>query len=468
MTLIERLAQIVGPAHVLTGEDCARYSTDWTAVYPSTPIAVVRPASTEDVSAVVKAAAAEGVPIVPVCGNTGLCGGTYGEGALMVSLERMNAVREIRKEARVAVVEAGVVLDKMHEAVDPHGLIFPLIFGARGSAMLGGCLSTNAGGSNVVRYGSTRALCLGLEVVLPSGEVLDLMTALHKDNSGYDLKDLFIGAEGTLGIITAATLKLFPKPAAYATAMVAVATLDDALVMLNRLQSATGGAVEAFEYMPGPTIDAITAHFDGMRSPFDETYDVNILVEIGATAARDAIPGDDGTLPVVAYLEEVLGGMLEEESVLDAVVAQNETQRAAMWAIREGNAEVALENPPFVNTDVCVPLDRVSEFLEKIEPRMKSLDEAMTSMCVCHFGDGNIHYTAQPSRDDDTLLDRILEEVEELAIALGGSFSAEHGIGKSKLASMRRRKNPVALAVMRQIKTALDPQGIMNPGKVLP
>ncbi|RYH08243.1 FAD-binding oxidoreductase [Tropicimonas sp. IMCC6043] len=468
MSLIDTLRDIVGPSHVLTGSDTARFATDWTGVYSGVPLAVVRPANTGEVAAVVSAAAESGTAIVPVGGNTGLCGGTYSEGALAVSLERMNAIREIRPEARVAVVEAGVVLDAMHAAAESHGLAFPLTFGARGSATLGGTLATNAGGSNVVRYGSTRALCLGIEVVLPSGEVLDLMAALHKDNSGYDLKDLFIGAEGTLGIITAATFKLFPKPAAYATAMVAVPSLADALTLLNRLQEATGGAVEAFEYMDGRTLETIVGHYDDMRPPFEETYEVNILVEIGATAPRDATPDDDGSIPVVSYLEEVLGGMLEEEAVLDAVVAQNEAQRAEMWQRRERNAEVALENPPFVNTDVCVPLDRVQVFLDKVAPRLRALDERMEALCVSHLGDGNIHYTARPSRDDPDLLDRVLEEVEDLALSLGGSFSAEHGIGKSKLASMRRRKNPVALGVMRQIKAALDPKGIMNPGKVLP
>lgn len=468
MTLINTLRTIVGDAHVLTGSDTAGYATDWTAVFSSQPIAVIRPATTDEVSQVIKVAAETATPVVPVGGNTGLCGGTFADGALMLSLERMNAVREIRADARVAVVEAGVVLDNLHQTVEPHGLVFPLIFGARGSAMLGGCLSTNAGGSNVLRYGSTRALCLGLEVVLPDGEVLDLMSALHKDNSGYDLKDLFIGAEGTLGIVTAATLKLFPKPAAYATAMVAVRSLGDALTLLNRLQEATGGAVEAYEYMPGRTVEALVAHFEGMRPPFDQSYEVNILVEIGATASRDATPAEDGSLPVVTYLEEVLGGMLEEGTVLDAVVAQNEAQRAEMWAMREGNAEVALEHPPFVNTDISLPVDRVEEFLDRIGPRLEALDSEVTALVVSHLGDGNIHYTAQPSSGDPDLLDRILEEVENLAISLGGSFSAEHGIGKSKLASMRRRKNPVALQVMRQIKAALDPQGIMNPGKVLP
>lgn len=468
MTLLENLRDLLGETHVLTGSDMERYATDWTGIYHGAPLAVLRPATTQDVSAIVRAAADSGTPIVPVGGNTGLCGGTHAEGAVMISLERMNAIREIRTDSRIAIVEAGVVLDSLHRAAGEHGLIFPLTFGARGSAMLGGCLSTNAGGSNVVRYGSTRALCLGLEVVLASGEVLDLMTALHKDNSGYDLKDLFIGAEGTLGIITAATLKLFPKPAAYATAMVAVSSLSEALTLLNRLQEATGGAVEAYEYMPRRTLEALVAHFPKLRAPFAESHEVNLLVEIGATAPADAEMDETGTLPVVAKLEAILADMLEEEAVLDAVVAQNEAQRAGMWAMREGNAEVALAHPPFVNTDICLPLHHVETFLDRIEPALKAIDPGVTALVVAHLGDGNIHYTAQPSRDDADLLDRILEEVEALAMSFGGSFSAEHGIGKSKLNSMRRRKPPAALAVMRQIKTALDPQGILNPGKVLP
>lgn len=468
MELIERLRDVVGVPNVLTRGETARYATDWTGVYTAEPLAVLRPANTAQVAAIVRLAGETGTPVVPVGGNTGLCGGTYAPGSLVISLERMSAIREIRKAARVAVVEAGVVLDTLHTAAAAHDLAFPLTFGARGSAMIGGCLSTNAGGSNVLRYGSTRGLCLGLEVVLPSGEVLDLMTALHKDNSGYDLKDLFIGAEGTLGIITAATLKLVPAPVAHATAMVAMPSLDAALGLLNRLQSETGGAVEAFEYLPGDTLDAIVAHFDALRAPFAESHAVNILLEIGATAPRDAVPGPDGTLPVVSRLEEVLGAMMEGGEVQDAVIAKNSGQRKAFWAIREGVAEVALSRKPFVNADVSVPVDAVQTFLDRMQMRLARLDPEATALVVSHLGDGNVHYTARPGRDDPALLDRILEDIEDLVLDFGGSFSAEHGIGKSKLASMRRRKNPVALGVMRQVKAALDPQGIMNPGKVIP
>ncbi|MGY9047581.1 MAG: FAD-binding oxidoreductase, partial [Rhodobacterales bacterium] len=248
--LNDALRRALGDGAVLTGDDAAPWSQDWTGVYTWTPVCVVRPRSTAEVSAVMKIAYDARVPVVPVSGNTGLAGGTVGEGAIMLSLDRMNKVREIRAEARLAVVEAGVILASLHEAALAQGLVFPLTFGARGSCMVGGFLSTNAGGSNVLRYGNTRDLVLGIEVVMADGQVMNLMSELHKDNSGLNLKHLMIGAEGTLGVITQAVLKLVPKPAATATAMVAVSSLDEALSLLHALQAVTGGAVEAFEYMP--------------------------------------------------------------------------------------------------------------------------------------------------------------------------------------------------------------------------
>ena len=284
----------------------------------STPMAVLRPGSTAEVSAALALAQETGTPVVPVSGNTGLTGGAQGDGALMVSLERMAAIREIRPDDRVAVVEAGAVIQSVQDAADAHDLAFPLFFGARGSARIGGALSTNAGGSNALRHGSARALCLGVEVVLADGRVLDLMGALRKDNSGYDLRDLFIGAEGTLGLITAAVLKLSPRPRARATAMVAAPSLGAALDLLNRLQDETAGQVEAFEYMPGAYVDAHLARFEGARPPFAERHEVNILVEVGATAARDAEPDEAGAVPVVERLEATLGELAEAGLVLDA------------------------------------------------------------------------------------------------------------------------------------------------------
>ena len=466
--LISELSAIVGAAHVASGADMARWSQDWSGEDRWTPLAVARPATAGEVAAILRMANGRGLPVVPVSGNTGMAGGTRAEGALMLSLDRMNRIREIQPEARIAVAEAGVILSSLHDAVEEHGLIFPLFFGARGSAMLGGALSTNAGGSNVLRYGNARALCLGVEVVTPTGEVMNLMSALHKDNSGYDLRDLVIGAEGTLGIITAAIVKLFPKPRAYATAMVATKTVRDAVALLHALQAETGGAVEAFEYMPGTYIDAHLTRYPEARPPFDARHEVNVLIELGAIAARDSAPGPDGTVPIVAQLEEALMEALEAGTVLDAVVAQNEAQRAEMWARREAAAELALLKLPFVDNDVAGRPDLMQALLERIETRTRALDPGIGFLNVAHLGDGNLHFAGWPSSPDPDLMKAISRVVEEEVVALGGSFSAEHGIGVLKRPAMAAHKDPVALAVMGRIKAALDPNGILNPGKIIP
>ena len=466
--LIADLTALLGAAHVITGPDLARYTADWTTHYTAAPAAVVRPGSTNEVAAVIRLAARHGVPVVPVSGRTGLVGGAMTTGGLMLSVERLNRIREVRPATRIAIVEAGVILQRLHEAAEAEGLYFPLWFGARGSAMIGGVLSTNAGGSNVLRYGSTRALCLGLEVVLPDGRILNLMSELHKNNAGYDLRQLFIGAEGTLGVITAAVMRLVPRPRAYATATLAARSLPDALTLLNRLQDATGGAVEAFEYMPASYMQRLSQARPDIRLPFDRRYDTNILVEIGATNPRDATPGPDGTLPVVALLEQTLAGMIDEGAVLDAEIAQTEAQRRAMWQRRELAAEITVARQPAIDTDVALPLDLVPEFYRRIHARLPALDPGCETLSVCHLGDGNVHFTVFPTNDDPALHDAVVAAVEDVVDELHGSFSAEHGVGLSKLATMARRKDPVALDVMRAIKAALDPQNLMNPGKVIP
>ena len=466
--MINKLQAITGASNVLTGADVGRYSHDFTHSYNWTPLAVVRPGSTTEVAEIVKLANETGTPVVPVSGNTGLAGGAQAEGAIMISLERMNRIREIRPNARLAIVEAGAILSDIRSAVEDHGLVFPLTFGAQGSAMIGGNLATNAGGSNVLRYGNTRDLTLGIEVVLPDGSVMDLMSELHKDNSGYNLKHLMIGSEGTLGIITGAVLKLMPKPRAYATAMVAAPSLDGALTLLNRLQEATGGAVEAFEFMPRSYVEQHLKVVKGSREPFDAPHDVNILVEVGATSPRDTEPGPDGRTPVSSHLETVLEELFTHGDVLDAVVAQNEAQRREMWARREAAAEVTLSRPPVQNNDIAVPLDKVATFLERADAMLTRIDPGAQPMVVSHLGDGNVHYAIWPKTQDPDTMNRLMEGVEGIVLELGGSFSAEHGIGTTKLPSMARRKNKVAMAAMRAIKAALDPNGIMNPGKVLP
>jgi FAD/FMN-containing dehydrogenase len=294
------------------------------------------------------------------------------------------------------------------------------------------------------------------------------MSELRKDNSGFDLRDLFIGAEGTLGIITGAVLKLVPKPRAYATAMVALADLPDALALLHRLQETTGGAVEAFEYMPKSYMERHLARIEGARPAFDELHEVNIMFEIGATAPRDAAVAEDGSVAIVATVEDMLAEMIESGQVLDAVVARTEAQRREMWKRREDAAEVTAFEGPIIIADMAVPLDRMAEFLTRTEAAAKALDPAAQQFVVAHMGDGNVHLSVWASDAAPAHTEAILEAIEDVVEEMGGSFSAEHGIGLSKRGSMRRRKDKVALDVMARIKAALDPGGIMNPGKVLP
>ncbi|KIT17519.1 FAD-binding oxidoreductase [Jannaschia aquimarina] len=453
---LDDLRSLLGADHVLIGADTQRFEKDWTGKWRAQPLAVVRPATTREVSECVQLAARHCLAVVPVGGNTGLVGGTANVGALMISLERMNRIREIRPAARLAIVEAGVILSDLHAAADDQDLVFPLTFGARGSAQIGGVLSTNAGGSNVVRYGSTRGLCLGLEVVLADGRVLDLMSELHKDNSGFDLRDLFIGAEGTLGLITAAILRLSPKPKHHATALLAVAGVPAALDLLNRLQLASEGAVEAFEYMPRSYMEALAEHRPDLKQPLG-IHDHTVMLELGGLS-RNPTP----------QVEDILSGAIERGEVLDATVAQSETQRKMVWEMREAAAEITFTRLPIVDNDICLPVDRVADFIAEMEARLTHLDEGAGNLIVAHLGDGNVHLTLYPTSDDPDHLDRLREMVEDVTVGLGGSISAEHGIGLSKLATMRRRKDPIALDVMRAIKNALDPDNRMNPGKVVP
>jgi FAD/FMN-containing dehydrogenase len=458
----------IGAAHVLTGPDCAPYRPDWTHQYTANPALVLRPADTAQVAACLRIAQAHNLPIVPTGGRTGITGAIHTDGGVMLSLERMNKIRSISPSARIAIVEAGVVLSTLHSAAEELGLYFPLWFGARGSAMIGGVLSTNAGGSNVLRYGSTRGLCLGLEVVLPDGRILNLLSELHKDNSGYDLKQLFIGAEGTLGVITAAVMKLVAKPRAYATAVLALRSLPDALALLNQLQNASGGLVEGFEYMPASYMRRVAQIRPDLRQPFAQMHPINVLVELGATRDADCLAPADGTQPLAALLEGALAPMLADGRVQDAVIAQTEAQRLQLWAVREAAGQVMQAVQPSVDTDICLPLDQIETFLQRIEQRLPQIDASATSVTVAHLGDGNLHYSMYPASHDPALHDALVSAVEDEVAALGGSFSAEHGVGLMKLNAMARRKDPVALDVMRQIKAALDPQNLMNPGKVIP
>ena len=454
-TALDELREVLGDRHVLTGAETERFARDWTGKWRAAPVAVVRPGDTGEVARVVRIAARHDLAIVPVGGNTGLVGGTANEGALMVSLERLTEI-SINPDTATMQAGAGAILSDVHDRAAAHDLIFPLTFGARGSARVGGILSTNAGGSNVVRYGPTRGLVLGLEVVLADGRVLDLMSHLRKDNTGLDLRDLFIGAEGTLGIVTAAVLRLLPKPRHHAAALVAVRDLPAALSLLRRLQAATDGAVEAFEYMPRAYMTALAEHRPDLRQPF-EPHDHTVMVDLGGLSR-----------PLGDALEDALTAAAEAGDVLDAMIAQNEAQRAHVWAMREAAAEITFTRLPIVDTDVAVPLDAVADFIAEMEARLARLDAGADHLIVAHLGDGNIHLTVYPTRDEPAHLDAIREMVEDVTVEMHGSISAEHGIGLSKLATLSRRKDPVALDVMRAIKAALDPEDRMNPGKVIP
>ena len=468
MELLDQIRADLGAKYVVTGTDAEAWTRDWMNVYHWQPLAVVRPASTEQVQAIARACSAAGVAMVPVGGNTGLTGATEAQDAVMISLDRMNAIREIKPNAQVAIVESGAILDSIHQAVDVHNLVFPLFFGARGSAMIGGNLSTNAGGSNVLRYGNTRDLCLGLEVVLADGRVMNLMSELRKDNTGLNLKHMFIGAEGTLGIITAAVVRLYRKPLAYVTAMVGLRALEDSLPLLNRLQNETGGGVEAFEYMPRHYIERHMDKIENALEPFDDVHEVNILVEVATTRASDLEQDGSGTPKLQAILETALMDMIEAGSAQDVVIAQNEAQRRIMWERRESAAEITVGVPGSIDTDVAVPLDDVPTFLQQVSAQVQEIDPDGQEFYISHLGDGNLHYTFYPSDTSGVFKEPITEAIEDVVLALNGSFSAEHGIGLSKRNSMARRKDPVALEMMRAIKSAFDPANLMNPGKVYP
>lgn len=463
--LISDLKAIVGDANVLHGATPRdKYDHGWLPQYHGLSQAVVRPITTGEVSGVLKLANARGTPVIPMGGNTGLTGATMADpeqNAIILTLERMNRILKIKPKASIIRVEAGAILDDIRAAAQAEDLCFPLMFGARGSCMIGGNLSTNAGGSNVLRYGNARDLCLGLEVVLADGRIMNLMSELRKDNTGYDLKNLFIGAEGTLGVITAAVLKLAPQPIEFATAMIAMDHLEDATALLNTLNRESGGAVEAFEFMPKPYCDLLPNAFPNMRPVFDPVPDVTILVELGATAERNRDV-------ITELLESTLMREIEQGRAKDAVISQNETQRAEMWLRRESTFEVAHQKGPTLDTDVALPLDKVAEFVKRANAQTARIAPESTPIYVAHLGDGNVHYSLWGVCDDAVLHGNLVETIENIVADLGGSFSAEHGIGLMKRSTMARRKDPIALGVMHGIKNLLDPNNIMNPGKLLP
>lgn len=458
MSLQNLLGDIVGAANVLTREEDTRgYFTDWRRQYSASAEAVVRPASTAEVAQLVRVCAREGVAIVPQGGNTGLCGGSVPTGRareVVLSLSRLRRIRELDALNDTITVEAGCVLADVQRAAAEAGRLFPVSLAAEGSCQIGGNLSTNAGGVNVLRYGSARDQVLGLEVVLPDGRVWDGLRALRKDNTGYDLKQLFLGAEGTLGVITAAVLRLHPKPSAMLTAWLAVADPRAAVRLLGLLHERLGERVSAFELISHNCLDAVLRQLPDIRAPLAAPHRWYVLVEIADSGAQASL---------AERSERALAECAERGMLADAVLAQSGEQARALWRIRESIPEAQFTN---VKHDVAVAVSRTPDFIELATTRLLARFPQAEIYAFGHVGDGNIHYNVGPAAlvAERPAVNRIVYEV---VAELGGSISAEHGLGQLKREEIRAHKDPLEMELMRRIKDTLDPAGLMNPGKVL-
>ena len=464
---LDRIRDVVGPGGVVD-DDATRqgYLVDERRLYQGEAALIVRPAGAEEVSRVMAICHEAGLGIVPQGGNTGYCGGATpddAEGQVLVSLSRMNTVRGIDPVGFTMTAEAGVVLADAQQAAEDEGLLFPLSMGSEGSAEIGGALSTNAGGLAVLRYGTARELCLGLEVVLPDGRVLHGLSGLRKDNTGFDLRSLFCGAEGTLGIITAATLKLFPRPTARQTAWLAVPDAAAACRLLGRARRESGDQVTSFEYVTRPSLELVLGSVDAVTDPLEEAYEHYVLLELSSGQSEERLR---------QVSEAILVAGMEEGEILDGVLAESSRQRRELWRLRESIPEAEKHQGGSVKHDVSVTIDRIPGFLEDAPSRLAGIARCRYSV-YGHIGDGNLHFNLlAPDGDDPGAFKEeqgpaLSECVHDLAAELGGSFSAEHGVGKLKKGELARYKDPESLWTMRAIKAALDPRGLMNPGKVL-
>ncbi|SFC58756.1 FAD/FMN-containing dehydrogenase [Nocardioides terrae] len=464
-SLLPTLRRTLGDDAVLTdAADTAGYVTDWTGAFAGAALAVVRPADTAGVADTVRLCAQAGVAVVPQGGNTGLVGGAVPDGSggdVVLSLERMRRVRGLDPVGDTITVEAGVVLRAVQERAEAAGRLFPLSLGSEGSCTVGGTVSTNAGGTAVLRYGMMRELVLGLEVVLPDGRVWDGLRALRKDNTGYDLKQLFIGAEGTLGIVTAAVLRLFPATPRRATALVALASADAATELLPLLRQECGGTLTTWELLGRQAMELVLTHVPGARDPFDSTHEWYGLVELAA-----------GSDDVGERLEAALHAAAAQGLLLDAVIAGNPAQRTSLWTLREGLAEAQKLDGLSVKHDITVPISSLAGFVAEVGPRLRALLPGLRLVTYGHVGDGNLHYNLSAPVGDEAALRAAAGELTGLiydAVAeRGGSISAEHGLGVLKRGAAATYKSEVELDLMRAVKRALDPGALMNPGKVLP
>ena len=465
--LLDTLRQAVGAAHVLIDGDLTAYEQDWRQRACGRALAVVRPGSTDEVAAVVRACAARGASIVPQGGNTGLAVGSVPDDSctqVVLSLRRMDAVRAIDAANLTITVEAGGILQNLQQAAEQAGFLFPLSMASEGSCTIGGNLAANAGGTQVLRYGNARELCLGLEVVTAQGEVWNGLSGLRKDNTGYDLRDLFIGSEGTLGIITAATMKLYPLPAARLIAWAAVPSMQAAVDLLGLAHQHLGAGLTGFEVMNQFALSLVDKHYPQQRVPLFRTSPWCVLLENSDHESEDHAR---------TLFERLLEAALEAGCVNDAVVAESLSQAQALWHIRESIPLAQAEEGLNIKHDISVPVSRIPAFVAETDALLAREVPGVRLVDFGHLGDGNLHYNVQAPEGGDAKA--FLREQEERINTLvfdavarhGGSISAEHGIGSLKAAKLPHYKSPVALRMMRAIKQALDPKGIMNPGRVL-
>jgi FAD/FMN-containing dehydrogenase len=457
---------LLGPKGFLTAQaDLEAALTDWRGLYHGHACGLALPDSSRACADLVKLTARHGIPVVPQGGNTGLSGAATPDNsgdAVIIGLRRMNKIRALDSVNDTIIVEAGCILADIQAAAAAADRLFPLSLTAEGSCQIGGNLATNAGGMNVLKFGNARALALGLEVVLPDGQMLDGLTTLHKDNTGYDLKQLFIGSEGTLGLITAASLKLFPAFKSRATALVALSALDIAPTLLARCRAATADQLISFELLPRVGLDLARQHFDA-RNPLDQAADWSLLIE-AATPAAD--------FNVSLALERALGEALEAGEIVDGLMAESEAQRSELWSLREGIVNAQPREGASIKHDIAVPVASVPAFVAEASKALSAAYPIARLLCFGHLGDGNLHFNllqpavGNPAEFLGQTAD-INRLIHDLVAAYRGSISAEHGIGQLRRDELQRLKSPVALDLMRRMKAAIDPEGRFNPGKVL-
>ncbi|WEK48394.1 MAG: FAD-binding oxidoreductase [Candidatus Andeanibacterium colombiense] len=467
---LDEAAALLGPrGFTRDPELIGPWLTDWRGRFTGAALALASPGSTAEVAALVKLCAKHAVAIVPQGGNSGMCGGATPDEsgtAILLSLRRMNAIRSFDVQARQAVCEAGVILQTFHEAAEAQGLRFPLTLGGKGSATIGGLISTNAGGTQVLRHGSMRAQVLGIEAVLADGSVFDSLVALKKDNRGFDLKQLLIGSEGTLGIVTAATLGLVPAIADRVVLWAGVTSLMAARTLLLHCDTLAGDALEGFEVIAQKTLDDVVAHVPGSRRPLAGRHEWHALIELVADRA--------GADRLGALAEELLGTAFEQGLLEDAVISSNETQAEAFWQLRDEISAAERAKGPAVQHDISVPVEAMPEFVDRAVPLLEAAWPGTEAVAFGHLGDGNVHFhvIAPPGADPRAWPEgdgkKISRQVYDLVTQWHGSISAEHGIGQLKRDELGRLGDPVSLAMMRAVKRALDPANLLNPGKLVP